>query len=140
MLICIDSNVFIRSIQEFDPINTRILDLISPDIKLVLPRIIVQEVLRNLSTPNQVRRFYQLFSHHHIARIIDEPVPVELVQKYVSMGLNIKGDAFIGAFAEWQKVAYLISNNRHFLRVLKPDAFMVLDAKAFVLHCENKSS
>jgi hypothetical protein len=118
-------------------VNTRILDLVSPDLKLVLPRLVVQEVLRNLFTPNQVRRFYQLFRHPDIARIIDEPVPVELVNKYVDMGLNYKGDAFIGAFAEWQNVEYLISNNRHFLRVLKPKAFVVLDAEAFVTRQEN---
>jgi hypothetical protein len=132
MHICIDSNVFIRSIQVHDPINTRVLDLIAPDLTLSLPRLIAQEVQRNLWTAHQVRRFYRLFHYPDIARIIDEPVPPELVNKYVQMGLNDKGDAFIGAFAEWQGVAYLISNNRHFLRVLRPDAFTVLDAATFV--------
>lgn len=55
------------------------------------------------------------------------------------MGLNEKGDAFIGAFAEWKKVAYIISNNRHFLRILHPDAFRVLDATTFVARCMTNS-
>ena len=62
---------------------------------------------------------------------MDEPVPPALVGKYVKMGLPEKADAFIGAFAEWMQVRYLISYNRHFLRDLRTDAYEVLDAAGF---------
>jgi hypothetical protein len=56
-----------------------------------------------------------------------------LLNKYVALGLRAKGDAFIGAFAEWQQVKYLISDNRHFLRQLQTDAYQVLDPLTFLL-------
>jgi hypothetical protein len=43
-----------------------------------------------------------------------------------------KADAFIGAFAEWMQVRYLVSDNRHFLRDLQTDAFDVSNAARFV--------
>ena len=68
--------------------------------------------------------------------IIDEPVPRTLVTKYVSLGLPAKADAFIGAFSEWMQARYLISDNRHFLRDLRTDAFDVLDASEFISRWE----
>lgn len=38
----------------------------------------------------------------------------------------------IGAFAEWQGVEYLISDNRHFLEELSTDAFEVLGPDEFL--------
>ncbi len=49
-------------------------------------------------------------------------MPTALVTKYVTLGLPQKADAVIGAFAEWQGVKYLISDNRHFLVELDSDA------------------
>jgi len=63
-------------------------------------------------------------------------VPRALVDKYVLLGIPEKADAFIGAFAEWMQVQYLISDNRHFLRDLQTDAFKVLDAVDFVTRLE----
>jgi hypothetical protein len=70
------------------------------------------------------------------AFIVDEPVPRELVSQYVTMGLPEKADAFIGAFAEWMQVRYLISDNRHFLRDLRTDAYEVLDAAELIQRWE----
>jgi len=55
-----------------------------------------------------------------------------LVDKYIRLGLPEKADAFVGAFAEWMEVRYLISENRHFLRDLRTSAFEVLSAEEFV--------
>jgi hypothetical protein len=55
-----------------------------------------------------------------------------LVDKYVTLGLPEKADAFIGAFAEWMAVNYLISDNRHFLRELQTDAFTILPPAEFI--------
>jgi hypothetical protein len=59
-----------------------------------------------------------------------------VVEKYVHLGLPAKADAYIGAFAGWMQVRYLVSENRHFLRDLQTDAFEVLDADAFVSRWE----
>jgi hypothetical protein len=47
-----------------------------------------------------------------------------------------KADAFIGAFAEWMQARCLISENRHFLREFKTDAYKVLSAEEFIAHWE----
>lgn len=93
---------------------TRLLNLISPGLTLIIPRLVVQEVTRNLTTPVQVRYFYRLFHESDFAFVVDEPMPAPLVAKYVELGLRQKADAFIGAFVEWMQVEYLISDNRHF--------------------------
>jgi hypothetical protein len=64
---------------------------------------------------------------------VDELAPRELVREYADKGLPEKADAFIGAFAEWMHVRYLISDNRHFLRDLQTTAFQVLDVAAFIV-------
>lgn len=134
MRICIDSCVFIHGLQESEPAAVRLLDLVGQKWLLVIPRLVAQEVTRNLRTPAQVRRFYRLFHRHDVVFIIDDPVPQELVEKYVGLGLPAKADAYIGAFAEWMQVRYLISDNRHFLRELQTNTFDVLDAVEFLEH------
>ena len=137
MRICIDSCVFIHGLGQGDPHALRLLTLIGTDLVLVIPRLIAQEVTRNLVTPEQVRLFYRLFHESAFAFIVDEPVPAELVAKYVDVGLRQKADAFIGAFAEWMESRYLISDNRHFLRELNTSAFTVLDADEFLQRWDN---
>lgn len=136
MRICIDSCVFIHGLEGNDPAARRLITLISPTLQLVVPRLVAQEVTRNLHSPEQVRRFYRLFHEIDWAFIVDEPIPTDLVEKYVHLGLPAKADAFIGAFAEWMEARYLISDNRHFLRELRTDAFDVLDADGFVARWE----
>lgn len=136
MRICIDSCVFIHGLQESDPAAIRLLDLVGPELTLIIPRLVAQEATRNLRTPEQVRCFYTLFQESGFAFIVDEPVPRVLVDKYTRLGLPEKADAFIGAFAEWLQVRYLVSDNRHFLRDLHTDAFKVLDAAGFISRWE----
>lgn len=136
MRICIDSSVFIPALQESGSAAAQLLNLIGPELTLIIPRLVAQEVTRNLNTPEQVRLFYRLFRLYDFAFIVDEPVPRDLVEKYVALGLPGKADAFIGAFAEWMEARYLVSDNRHFLRDLRADAFMVLDAAAFIARWE----
>jgi predicted nucleic acid-binding protein len=132
MLICIDSSALVVGLQGKDPSATKILESVGSDLNLIIPRLIAQEVTRNLNSPQQVRQFYQLFQNYSFAQIIDEPVPLVLVEKYVNLGLPAKADAFIGAFAEWMNVSYLISENRHFLRQVKTKAFQIMDVDEFV--------
>ncbi len=116
-----------------------ILNVLGPDLSLVIPRLVAQEVNRNLTTPRQLRLFYRLFSIHGNAVIIDQPVPQDLVSKYVGLGLTEEADAFIGAFVDWLQIPYLISANRHFLHNLQLDAFRVLDASEFLANFREDS-
>ncbi len=139
MRICIDSCALIPGLQESDPASARLLDLLGEELIVVIPRLVAQEVTRNLDSRAQVRRFYRLFQNHEFALIIDDPVPENLVSKYVALGLPAKADAFIGAFAEWMNVQYLISDNRHFLRELKAEVFEVVDADTFLTRLETQT-
>jgi len=136
MRICIDSCVFIHAARREKSAERRVITLISPTLQLVIPRLVAQEVTRNLHSTEQVRRFYRLFHDLDAASIVDEPIPVELVTKYVKLGLPAKADAYIGAFAEWMQVSYLISDNRHFLQELHTNAFEILDAETFITRWE----
>lgn len=90
MRICSDSSTFIPSVQQSDSAAVRVLDLVSTDLELFIPRLVAQEVTRNLRTTEQVQRFYQLFHQRSFAIIVDELVPRDLVSKYVGFGLTRK--------------------------------------------------
>lgn len=136
MRICIDSCVLINALEQTDPVAAQVLELVSPRLVLVIPRLVAQEVTRNLTTPQQVRFFYRLFRDRDFAFIVDEPVPRTLVDKYACLGLPEKADAFIGAFAEWMQIRYLVSDNRHFLHDLQTDTFAVLSPAEFAARWE----
>ena len=57
MRICIDSCVFIHGLVQSDPAAVRLLDLVGPDLVLIVPRLVAQEVTRNLQNSEQIRRF-----------------------------------------------------------------------------------
>jgi len=130
MRICIDSNQFIFGIGGIDPTSETIMSLL-PSLEVVLPRLVIKEVARNL-TKAQTKSFFNLLNKAAQVKIVDEPVPVELVRKYIKLGLPEKADAFIGAFTEWQGAKYLISDNRHFLSELSGAAFKVLSPEEFL--------
>ncbi len=132
MLICIDSCVFIRGIYQEDSDAQQLLKQIGPAARVIIHRLIAQEVIRNLTNQAQVRTFYRLFYKSECAFIIDEPIPRTLIDRYIALGLREKGDAYIGAFAEWMHVDCLISDNRHFLRDLRTDAYRLLSPGDFL--------
>ena len=102
------------------------------DFNVAIPRLITQEVTRNLDTAVQVRKFYRLVYGAPNFLVVDEPVPQNFVTKYIELGLREKADAMIGAFAEWVGVKYLVSDNRHFLQELRTDAFEVISPAEFL--------
>lgn len=132
MLICIDSCVFIRGLSRPESDAHALLYAVGSKFRLVIPRLIALEVSRNLTRPGQVRAFYRLFVENEFAFIVDHPVPRRLVERYMTLGLAETGDAVIGAFAEWLHVDFLISDNRHFLRELRTDAYGVLTPGDFL--------
>lgn len=132
MRICIDSCVFIRGINQEGSDAERLLRSIGPELQVIANRLIAQEVTRNLSGPQQIRRFYQIFHESAAAFIVTGPIPPAILDRYVALGLREKGDAIIGAFAEWMVVDYLISDNRHFLRELHTDAYQLMSPGDFL--------
>ena len=136
MLIIIDSNVFIFGIKERDSEARELLDRL-PALNIAIPRVVLHEVTRNLTTA-QVKQLYMRLRRSPNAVISDEIVPMTLVQKYVRMGFNLKGDAYIAAFAEWVNAMYVISENRHFLRGTGEMSFQVVTAAEFLETLEPK--
>jgi predicted nucleic acid-binding protein len=125
-----DSNQFIFGLSGSDVACETLLKLL-PRMEVVIPRLIIKEVTRNLNQ-SQIKAFYSLLNRAPYVSIIDEPVPIDLVRKYVEMGLREKADAVIGAFAEWQGAKYIISDNRHFLIELQTTAFEVMNPEEFL--------
>ena len=130
MRICIDSNQFIFGISGSDMASETLMKLL-PRLEVVIPRLVLKEVTRNLNQ-TQVKAFYALLHQAPHVTIVEDPVPAELVQKYISLGLREKADAVIGAFAEWQGAKYIISANRHFLDELQSNAFEVVNPGEFL--------
>ena len=130
MRICIDSNQFIFGLSGSDVASETLIKLL-PRLEVVIPRLVLKEVTRNL-TQTQVKAFYELLHQAPNVTIVEDPVPVELVRKYVDLGLREKADAVIGAFAEWQGATYIISANRHFLDELQSSAFEVVSPEEFL--------
>lgn len=62
MRICIDSSALIPGIQGDNSIAARLLESIGPELNLIIPRLIAQEVTRNLTTSEQGTSFLQAFS------------------------------------------------------------------------------
>jgi len=131
MLICIDSNQFIFGIAQTAPDSVELLRVLRV-FRVAIPRLVIQEVVRNLHTPEQVKIFYRLLKSSPGLLVVDEPVPAELVAKYATLGLPEKADAIIGAFSEWVGARYLISDNRHFLKELEAEAYEVLTPGEFL--------
>lgn len=70
MNICIDSSTLIIGLREIDPNATKILELIGNDLNLIIPRLVAQEVTRNLATSGQVRKFYKLFQNYYFLKLL----------------------------------------------------------------------
>ncbi len=130
MRICIDSNQFIFGLSGSDPASEALLRFL-PRLEVVIPRLVLREVTRNLN-PTQVKALYALLRQAPRVTVVENPVPAELVQKYVRLGLPEKADAVIGAFAEWQGARYIVSDNRHFLEEVHSEAFEVISPDAFL--------
>ena len=94
--------------------------------KLRIPRMIVEEVKRNL-IPEFFREFIGFVLE---VTTIDEDflVPFELGAKYETKGLKA-ADAFIAAYTEWTGADALVTENRHFLARQADLPFKVLTAE-----------
>ncbi len=130
MQLVLDSNEYIFVFGIYSkPASTNLLDaLIDHHSKysIRIPRIIVDEVSRNLTYEEQ-REFIEFINE---LTTIDEDffVPFELGAKYESQGLK-SGDAFIAAYVEWTGAEILVTENRHFLGRHTSLPFKILNAE-----------
>ncbi len=103
-----------------------------PEFILFIPEIIRSEVQRNMPR-TYLDEFYRFMSSNEriIYSRIDD-VPEALIDKYhTELGLKSE-DALIAAFAEWQGVHLIISDNRHFYEELKVEQFVTCSAEEFL--------
>ncbi len=100
----------------------------------VIPSIVLEEVSENIKIESgkdqsgKVRKF--ILESGWFKVVEDAQIPKILLEKYITKGLK-KEDSVIGAFTEWMGAKYLISENRHFLK-LNAKEFEVLSAKQFL--------
>ncbi len=114
MYISLDTNVWIFGLLENNSYCVRILNNVA-QFDVVVSNQIRIELTNNL--PNfLLDEFYQLVQEAGV-ELNYEQVPEVYILMFAAKGLK-KGDAIIGAFAEWKKVDKIISDNRDFLRGL----------------------
>ena len=133
MRVVLDSNEYIFAFSGQAPSSTETLFQLvasrSSKCSLHLPRLIVEEVQRNLG-PAGIKDFWAYLNAINVTPDEDWSVPFEIGARYESQGFK-PGDAFIAAYAEWIGCEVLVSENRDFLvhailpfRILKADAFV----------------
>lgn len=93
---------------------------------LRVPRVIIEEVRRNLS----LEAFREFTNFINNLTNIDEDflVPFEVGVKYELRHLKT-ADAFIVAYTEWVGAEILVTENRHFLTIHTELPFRILSAK-----------
>ena len=133
MRLVLDANEYIFSLgSQRERACEQLLDWMAqarPKIEIRIPRLIANEVRRNL-TPEAFREFLRVID---LVTSIDEDsvVPFELGSRYEWQGLK-PADAFIAAYTEWVGADVLISENRHFLTRHADLPFRVRTAHAFL--------
>jgi rRNA-processing protein FCF1 len=140
MRIILDSNEYILGLDTTAGPSSpsRLLDLLrilideSEEFRILIPEIIVREVQRNLP-PDLERDFFRLIQSSHKIEYHDMvKVPKATFQKYRRQKRLKQADALIAAFADFMKVDYVVSENRHIYRDLKATGFITLTAQDFV--------
>lgn len=140
MKIILDTNEYIFGLdgESGEEASVKLLNVVRlmiediKDFKLLLPEIIREEVQRNI--PEYLKKdFHKLiYSSEKIEHHPMLNVPFKLFDKYRNeMGLK-EGDAMIAAFAEFMKVNYLVSENRHIYKNLKIKEFVTINASEFL--------
>ena len=130
MLLVIDSNEYILAFGPSKELASKtLLDILSVEScghSLRIPRLIVDEVRRNVS----FETFEEFINFITNLINIDEDfhVPFELGAKYESKGLK-QADAFIAAYTEWVGAEVLVTENRHFLTLHVDLPFSILTAE-----------
>lgn len=134
MEVVLDSNEFIFGFTKTEKVYADLLKLIGVKFNVTLPDVVFREVFEKLKILEG--KDFASAARYAILKmdikIVDEKlVPQELIQKYYSI-IKKRPDAAIAAFTEWVNAKYLVSENRHFLYILKRKPFEVLKAENFI--------
>ena len=140
MRIILDSNEYILGLdtEAGSSASSNLLDLIrilideSEGFRLLIPEIIVREVQRNLPLDLEKDFFRLIQSSQKIEYHTLAEVPKATFQRYQQQSRLKHADALIAAFADYMKVDYLVSENRHIYRSLKATGFITLTAQGFL--------
>ncbi|OQY48863.1 MAG: hypothetical protein B6242_00900 [Anaerolineaceae bacterium 4572_78] len=119
MRISLDTNVWIFGLVEYNKYCRKILMNLS-HFQVIVPIQVLKELNNNLSK-EFLDYFYQLVIKPYV-QLDYEKVPDVYITMFESKDLK-KGDAIIGAFAEWRKVDMIVSDNRDFLRGLSEEYY-----------------
>jgi len=125
----LDSNEYVFYFDNKNDILFKLLNL--PNIKIYLNSLIFREVLRNMRKES-IKYLINLIKNPKFVTN-SERIPRNLTDKYKKLGLK-KGDVVVAAFSEYVKADYLITENRHFLKVMRFDEFEVLSTREFMKH------
>ena len=144
ILLVLDANEYIFGLSELKDTSVKLLDVLPfvEGVKVVVPNTVLDEAMRNLRYIHSilVTKFNDLiYGYEKFSVVSDERLPQSLVEEYQRLGLPSEADARIGAFAEWVKADFLVSENRHFLKKLKTTAYQVIDAAEALRRIEANS-
>ncbi len=114
MLISLDTNVWIFGLLKSNVFCQRMLLNLS-SFNIVVTNQVRTELTRNLPD-RYMKAFYELVNESGV-QLNYEKAPDVYITVFESKGLK-KGDAIIGAFAEWKSIDMIVSDNRDFLRGL----------------------
>ncbi len=140
MRIVLDSNEYILGLDTTSgpSPSSRLLDLVrilideSEEFRLLVPEIILREIQRNLPS-NLEKDFFRLIQSSQKIEYHDlVQVPKTTFHKYRQQKSLKQADALIAAFADFMKVDYIVSENRHIYRDLKTTGFITLTAQSFL--------
>ncbi len=144
ILLVLDANEYIFGLSELKDTCVKLLDVLPfvEGVKVVVSNTVLDEAARNLRYVHSilVTKFNDLiYGYEKFSVVSDERLPQSLVEEYQRLGLPSEADARIGAFVEWVKADFLVSENRHFLKKLKTTAYQVIDAAEALRRIEANS-
>ncbi len=140
MKVILDANEYILGLdnESGKESSIKLLDAIKlmikgdKDFRLLIPEIIRKEVQRNIPEDLEGDFYELIYSGEQIEYHSMVDIPVKLFNKYQNEKELKEGDALIAAFAEFMKVDYLISENRHIYKNLKIKEFVTVNAYEFL--------
>lgn len=140
MRLILDTNEYIFGLNPHSgrPASIRLLAAIGAllqeplDFTLLVPEIVREEVQHNIPPAFEGDFYRYVTSSPKIIFGSLYDVPVDLFEQYHRV-LGLKSaDALIAAFADWQEVDFLVSDNRHIYAELQVERFVTCTAAEFM--------
>ncbi len=130
----LDSNQFIFGLRDKEEFCVDVLKLVGIKFSALISDLIIEEVfsrLKELEGKDFASLLIHIIKNLKIEIIADNLIPPQIIEKYRRRGAK-ESDALIAAFTEWVGADYLVTENRHFLREVRIDAFRTINAEDFI--------